>query len=304
MLNNSDLITISSSLTKIGRKRLAEKNFDIKKVAFSDDGVNYALINDNLSDSDILVKRTPMLDVWNKGHLSLKNKILSSPIDNPNPNNLDRIQLSIIDTTQEVVDGKDIKFPTISERGGEILFDGYSSRDLSKKTLSRVIINNNQTLPDGVNMGFVTATLFDSTYFDIALDSRNISNYSSWVSRDIINGLDIKGLEKDSHNNLIFQMIYRGNPSDGATGSMLDRNFLSAFFIDEGISDNISKSINVKCMKDDGQNSSSSNNSFSIFYKGNFRFENSGIQKYETFIELLDEITGTTKMIRLIIEVK
>jgi len=48
---------IEAVLTRKGREKLAKGNFNITKYAFSDDGINYNLYNENLgadADADIL----------------------------------------------------------------------------------------------------------------------------------------------------------------------------------------------------------------------------------------------------------
>ena len=79
MQNNNGVVNVRSSLTKVGKKRASENRFNVTKVAFADDGINYNLLSINLPQKDLAVSRTPLFDVWKNSENVLQNKILIFP---------------------------------------------------------------------------------------------------------------------------------------------------------------------------------------------------------------------------------
>lgn len=296
MLNNSETITINSTLTKIGKKRLAEKNFDISKVAFSDDGINYTLINDNLSDDDILIKRTPLLDVWKSGHLGMRNKILVNGDVPEDPNNSEKFNILFSESGKKSNNNAE-KFPKLVVNGigkKSIIYEGYDSIELNQKSTNKISFNFDSIF-DGTSPRYLTVTLFDSTYFDIALTSQNMKNYLNMINADYLSADLKEELSVVPHNQSIFQALEEGTSNASAVlNDALSRNFVSAYFIDHKTTDNVSKTINVSVTQE-----SDDSNSFSLYYKGNFDYKNVGVENHQTFLEILDERTGRVEFIRL-----
>ena len=80
-LDNSGDIILDAVLTDLGRKRLAEGNFQITKFALGDDEIDYGLYNkDHPSGSayyDLEILQTPVLEAFTNNMSSMKSRLIS-----------------------------------------------------------------------------------------------------------------------------------------------------------------------------------------------------------------------------------
>lgn len=294
MLDNSNTLTISSTLTKIGKKRLTEGKFKISKVAIGDDGINYKLINNNLSDDNILIRRTPLFDVWKDGHMGIKNKVrLDKPSTYaPNTSKFD-YNVVRLDDIKVSIGGDDKNFPEVETTSGnkEIAFYGGSASDLYKRSHVSIQLIHENIFGSNTPSRFITATLYDTSYFDIAVSVANVNQYTE-VARmeEPVSGM----VDDNAHNINMMNLMDGGSPQDPITNmSTMDRNYLNSYFLlDENKP--VPKVINV--LTNQGQ---TQRNSFTLYYKGNFPYKDVGTQNYETVLELFDEVTGRTEYIEL-----
>lgn len=98
--SSGDVILIST-LTDLGRKRMAEGNFKITKLAFGDDEINYGTYDyNNVSGSsyfDLQILQTPMLEPTTDNGVGLKSKLIT--ITNNNLLYLPVLKLNVVDPT-------------------------------------------------------------------------------------------------------------------------------------------------------------------------------------------------------------
>ena len=304
MQDNNDTLTIKSTLTKIGKKRSAQGKLNISKVAFADDGVNYNLINDNLSDPSILVKRQPMFNVWADTHSVLKNKILMKKPDEWKPNNrefggsISRIG----ETVQTRVSGKgEQQVPTEEVTNGfrDLRYYGTDNQELSREVDIAIEFSHPEIFGENVNEGrYLTVTLFDSTHFDVALTPDNVAKFSRLPDprqiREFRNTDSARELLKDPWNRATHALLRGEEPTTNVIDEhVLNRNFEESLFF--GVSDigPTPKVLNVQ-VTPDGEG-----NSFFLRYRGNYNYKNPQIGNYQTFLSIMDEKTGQTEYIKL-----
>ena len=317
MQDNNDTLTVKSTLTKIGKKRSAEGNLHISKVAFADDGINYSLIKDNLSDDSILLKRTPLFDVWGDSPAVLKNKILVDKSAPQVPNNREfGVSMSRIGDQPEiqVKSVGTVKFPTETKENGFKTFKYYGT---DNKELSRQVdvvfdfayseIFNTDNLnyltrgyEESQEPKYLTVTLFDNRYFDIALTPDNIAKYSRLPNPNILfrykNSKEIKKMLEDTWNNVAYRLMNGDEPVEGVVDKhILSRNWVESMFLNFSNQESTPKTINVLNTYDN------TGNSFFLRYRGKYNYRNAQKAKYETVLSIFDEITGQTEYIKLAI---
>lgn len=297
MQDNNNILTIQSALTKIGRKRSAEGKFNITKIAFADDSINYSLINDNLSDDGILLKRSPMFDVWGDSQSVLKNKILVQETAEQFPNDFDfGASFSRVGNKPEVqVQGKGtVKFPVQVTDSGFKTFEYYGTDNVELGEQVDIVLEFAFQQLQGTNgqSRYITISLADTTYFDIALTPENVTKFSR-----VPNNFDLSdSLLEDPWNRANFDLI-RGNNNRRANVDehLLNRNWTEGFILNKTDREKTPKTINVLTTVDER------GNSFFIRYRGNYTYRNPQSGRYETTLSIFDEITGQTEYIKLAI---
>lgn len=304
MQDNNDTLTIKSTLTKIGKKRSAQGKLDIQKVAFADDGVNYDLLNDNLSDPSILVKRQPMFEVWGDTHAVLKNKILMEKPNEWKPNDREfGASISRIgDTVQTRVTGKgELQVPTEDSENGfrNIKYYGTDNSELSRQVDITLEFDYPEIFGENANNSrYLTVTLFDSSYFDVALTPDNVAKFSRLPDprhiAELRNTDSARELLKDPWNRAIHALLQ----GEEATTNVVDENVLNRNFEDSllfGVTDiePTPKVLNVN-VSPDGEG-----NNFFLRYRGNYNYNNPQVGNYQTFLSIMDEQTGQTEYIKL-----
>jgi len=80
-LDNSGDIILDAVLTDLGRKRLAEGNFQITKFALGDDEIDYGLYDKNHPSGsayyDLSILQTPVLEAFTNNMSSMKSRLIS-----------------------------------------------------------------------------------------------------------------------------------------------------------------------------------------------------------------------------------
>lgn len=282
MQNNNGTLEVQPTLTEIGKKRMLENRFNITKFALADDGVNYKLVDKNIIDPELAVKRTPVLSVWKDSSFNMNNKLLVNKDDpykseknfNPSFAPLERVEVNPVNigeinfprtikesnsvTLQYYVTGNDISKLSHDTRI-EIPFSMTDEISTAERLQSRTLLGANlrdddRRVVDGDVMGnFIVATISDSTYFDLYLES------DSNPYRGILNGV----------------------------------NFDEAFEVSDE-KKKFPKTINFYVGEDN-----SKFNSFVLHYKGNFKYESVDTEIYETTITLMEENTGRFQKLKV-----
>ena len=80
-LDNSGDIILDAVLTDLGRKRLAEGNFNISQFALGDDEINYSLYNANHPSGsayyDLQIIQTPVLESFTNNTSTMKSRLIT-----------------------------------------------------------------------------------------------------------------------------------------------------------------------------------------------------------------------------------
>lgn len=304
MQDNNDTLTIKSTLTKIGKKRSAQGKLDISKVAFADDGVNYNLINDNLSDPSILVKRQPLFDVWADTHSVLKNKILMEKPDEWKPNNREfgaSITRMDEDVQTRVANKGELQVPTEDSTNGfrDIKYYGTDSSELSRQVDIALEFSHSEIFGNDVDEGgYLTVTLHDSSHFDITLTPDNIAKYSRLPDPRTISGFrntdSARELMKDPWNRAVNALMRGEEPTTGVVDKhVLERNFEESLLFGVNDTESTPRVVNVFVTPDD------EGNSLFLRYRGNYNYKDPQVGNYQTFLSIMDERTGQTEYIKL-----
>ena len=168
MQDNTGTITVSPTLTDIGKRRLLENKFHISKIALSDDGVNYKLTDRSISNPDILVKRSPLLKVWTDSPFQLNNKLIlngekyTSTI-NFNPNFIHTEDIKV----HPVNMNKMINFPQISSDNDDTKYIKYflTSNELADSIHDLKVDLREYT--NNFDNKVIAVTLSEGRYFNI-----------------------------------------------------------------------------------------------------------------------------------------
>lgn len=264
MQNNDGTLTLNPTLTEIGKKRLLNDQFKITKFAIADDGVNYKLINENISIPELAVERSPVLSAWKDSSFNLNNKIRLVEGDNLYFSEVDfNPSVTSLDGEVKVFPkgfGKEVNFPRILKTEGNITVQFYlTNTQIAKKnfrvlfSFSDEVVSGERFTGDNIDQSkILVANLSDSKYFDLVLS------------------------DKSPHKN-IFQK----------------KNFPEAFETVKGF-EKYPKTVNIYC-----GSKTLTDNSFMLYYKGNYRYENIDSGAYETMLSLSDEKSGRFQKIKL-----
>lgn len=263
MQNNDGTLLLQPTITSIGKKRLLEDQFRITKFALADDGVNYKLINENIIDPELAVKRTPVLSVWKDSSFNLNNKVFLDDIVYPSENDFNP-SISNISESKQVHPkgfGKEINFPRVLKEEEVITIQFFiTGNDIGDETHdlkiyfepSMVEGNLHEDGGNRDNLKWLIATLSETRYFDIAVTTNN------------------------------------------PNASLLRwKNFDSAFDVNEK-RDKFPKTVNVYC-----GDTVEENNYFVLHYKGNFLYDHIDADIYETSINLSSEQSGKTQILKV-----
>jgi hypothetical protein len=264
MQNNTGILTIQASLTRLGKRRLSEGKLDITKFAVSDDGINYSMINKNLPEKDIRIERSPLFSVWADGASSIISKI--------------PISRAVNDKNQDITNllynfgwglSPDEDQP-IKKIGNKILFDFSSGetvfgvRDNLKGTFNipvraipriRYKLTGQQSSPRDC----ITITLHDNRFFDIGFSQQTIDRFMSMQSNN--------SARETFENRNIFKTPINLNTSEFSR---------------------LPKTLNLPSRSFDNTAILDGNMVFDLVYKGNYL----GGTSYETLITLMCELTG------------
>lgn len=122
-LDNSGDIIIQAVLTDVGRKRMANGRFNIKKFALGDDEINYALYrNGNHPEGahpsgssyyDLEILQTPIFEAFTNAHSSLKSHLVSYA--NANKLYLPVLRINDLASQNKMVSGVGIFYGAVDE---------------------------------------------------------------------------------------------------------------------------------------------------------------------------------------------
>jgi len=175
-------IKIKPALTDIGKKRLSEGKFDITKATVSDDGVNYRLIDTSFQDPLLQLKRTRLFDVWKDATSIMENKIPRDEEDLIGIGKKIKLNFEVLRdeiTINKMGEPNEVDFPNITNTGdGNRFIDFYatSQNEFGEERDIRIEIpfENNPAI---TKRQFLTFTLENCRYFDIALTEENKKNF-------------------------------------------------------------------------------------------------------------------------------
>jgi len=263
MQKNDGTLRLQPTLTEIGKKRLLENRFYVSKIALADDGINYKLINPNIIDPELAVKRSPLLSVWKDSSFNLNNKIIVNNSETYLSEKDFKVSISNVDDEIKVYPkgfGKEIDFPRFIKEDEVVTIQYYiTSNEISKRKPRISMSFSSQNIEGEIFNGrnfdklkILSATLEDTRYFDFIVDPNNV------------------------HSNILHY-----------------KNFTEAFQTDD-IKHNFPKTVNIYT-----GSSNESENSFYLKYKGNFRYEKMDKELYETSLTLMSEYSGRIQKIKL-----
>lgn len=272
MQKNSGTLVLQPTLTEIGKKRLLQNKFNITKIAVADDGVNYKLINQNIIDPELAVKRTPVLSAWKDSSFNMNNKV----IVNGNGSYIIEKEFDVsttvlgdFETVRPKGLGQAVNFPRVLNEEGTVTVQYFiTDNDVSTRKVDLLFAFKKTQL----SSDFLVATLSDSKYFDIAIQD-NIP-----IEDDVDDAGESRSDQSENNNR---QRGLRG------------KNFDDAFTVTDK-KEGFPKVVNASLNHDNREY-----NSFYIHYKGNFRYDRIDTEKYETTLTLMEESTGRFQKIKI-----
>lgn len=272
MQDNTGDLTISSTLTRLGRKRLSQGNFKITKFAVADDGVNYNLYSTNLPEPDIYITRSPIFSLWKDGASSVQSKIPIQAIDAQYVNykyKLNVVKPATSVSTQSTDENTADSNPRYIDTGvNKNIVYNFVTNPQTKTEISTEMsmVFQNLPFPNGAGNSYISITLHDNKYFDIGVTPVYLRNLQ---------------------DNFVSQGIY---------SDFTKRNDMNQILVSKSSSSNsLPKTINL------GYTDILDIN-FVLLYKGNYPFKNVGVNSYDTVLSILCEETGLTEDIRLTIK--
>ena len=174
MQKNDGTLVLQPTLTEIGKKRLLENRFKISKFALSDDGVNYKLLDDNIIDPELAVKRTPVLSVWKDSSFNLNNKLVHDGDYYLSEKDFNPSTVVLGEPVQVHPNGfgSAINFPRILSEDGTTTIQYYlTNSDISSLKKDIEIFFNSSAIQGD----FVSATISESKFFDIYLPENSVN---------------------------------------------------------------------------------------------------------------------------------
>lgn len=290
MQKNSGQLVLQPKLTEIGKKRLLENRFDITKIAVADDGVNYKLINENIIDPELAVKRTPVLSAWKDSSFNMNNKIIvdgkatyiSEKDFDPSINVLGELM-----TVRPKGMGSEVKFPRVLSEEDTVTVQYFiTNNDISKEKVNLQFAFNSKMV-DGDDSGGGNRSIAMRT------SERQSGDMISGMSRPIRTPNRQRGdfLVATLSESKYFDIYIS---EDNVNRSIMEtKNFQDAFRVNDE-KEKFPKVVNVYL----GSNNSP-DNSFYLHYKGNFRHDQIDTERYETTLTLMEESTGRFQKIKI-----
>jgi len=291
MQKNSGQLVLQPKLTEIGKKRLLENRFDITKIAVADDGVNYKLINENIIDPELAVKRTPVLSAWKDSSFNMNNKIIvdgkatyiSEKDFDPSINILGDLM-----TVRPKGMGSEINFPRVLSEEDTVTVQYFiTNNDISKEKVDLQFAFNSKMIDGDDSSGERDRPI------NIRTSERQGGNMISGMSRPIRTSNRQRGdfLVATLSESKYFDVYIS---EDNVNRSIMEtKNFQDAFTVSDE-RERFPKVVNVYL----GSNNSP-DNSFYLHYKGNFRYDQIDTERYETTLTLMEESTGRFQKIKI-----
>lgn len=279
MQDNTNTLLLDSHLTRIGKYRLSNNQFFPTKFSLSDDGVNYNLYNGVLMDS--VVNRSITFNTTKDSASIQKSKLLRNPI-----NINDDVHGLFFDFNPIVEKRDDRGYTYVGEKDRSLILEISStvqSRELQHFNvhfLYNKLLNKN---------GFLTITIHDRKYFDINISRANLLSMKNSINESLVRNFpESYIIDKDDFNNDISKTININKQWNRNIQTSVAQDYIQSIYDEKGL---------VNPISDEYDNYLS----FNLFYKGNYRYDTSGLggNGYTTLITIFDEMTGQVQNINL-----